>query len=223
MGAGISLNGLKAFQWGPVQKVLLGLFISTVVGFGFAFIITKLIEIVFKRVNRYKADKFFTAGQILSASMMAFSHGAQDGQKFMGVLYLALVVGGVYTAVPAGAAITVPLWIMILCAVVMATGTSVGGYRIIQKMGLEMVNLKKYQGFSAEITASGSMIVATLLGIPLSTTNTIGTALMGAGAAKGFDKVNWGIAKEMFIAWILTFPICLILGYVFSTVFRMIF
>lgn len=223
MGAGISLNGIKAFQWGPVQKVLIGLFISTVVGFGFALLFTKLVEIFCKNVSRRKADRFFSIGQIVSASLMAFSHGAQDGQKFIGVLYLALVVGGVYAAVPAGAAITVPIWIMILSAVVMATGTSIGGYRIIKKMGLEMVNIKKYQGFSAEIVASGSMLVATLFGIPLSTTNTIGTALMGAGAARGIDKVNWGIAREMFTAWILTFPACLILGYVFSTVFRMIF
>lgn len=223
MGAGISLNGFESFQWGPFQKVLLGLFISTVVGFGFALLATKIIEIVCKNANRHKANKFFTVGQIVSASLMAFSHGAQDGQKFMGVLYLALVVGGVYAAVPVGAAVTIPLWIMFLSAVIMAVGTSVGGYRIIKTMGMDMVNLEKYQGFAAEIVASGSMIVATLFGIPLSTTNTKGTAMMGAGAAKGIDKVNWGIAKEMFIAWILTFPACLILGYVFSTVFRMIF
>ncbi len=223
MGAGISLNGIEAFQWGPVQKVLLGLFISTVVGFGFALLATKLIEVICKRMNRKKTDKFFSVGQVLSASLMAFSHGAQDGQKFMGVLYLALVIGGVFTATPAGTAVSIPFWIMLLCALIMTAGTSVGGYRIIKTMGMDMVNLEKYQGFAAEIVASGSMIVATLFGIPLSTTNTKGTAMMGAGAAKGIDKVNWGIAKEMFTAWILTFPACLLLGYAFSTIFRMIF
>ena len=223
MGAGISLNGIAGFQWDPVKKVLVGLFISTVVGFGFALLVTKLIEIVCKNMNRKKTDKFFSFGQIASASLMAFSHGAQDGQKFMGVMYLALVVGKVYGAAAPGATVTIPFWIMLLCAVVMTIGTSVGGYRIIKTMGMDMVNLEKYQGFAAEIVASGSMIAATLFGIPLSTTNTKGTAMMGAGAAKGIDKVNWGIAKEMFIAWVLTFPICLILGYVFSTVFRMIF
>lgn len=223
MGAGISLNGLDAFQWDPVKKVLLGLFISTVVGFGFALIVTKLIEVICKKMNRRKANKFFSFGQIASASLMAFSHGAQDGQKFMGVLYLALVVGGVYVAAPAGVAVSIPFWMMFLTAVVMTVGTSVGGYRIIKTMGIDMVNLEKYQGFASEIVASGSMIIATLFGIPLSTTNTKGTAMMGAAAAKGIDKVNWSIAKEMFTAWILTFPACLILGYVFSTVFRLIF
>lgn len=223
MGAGISLNGAKAFQWGPFQKVLLGLFISTVVGFGLTLLATKFIELVCKNANRRKANKFFTFGQITSASLMAFSHGAQDGQKFMGVMYLALVVGGIYDPVAKGVAVPLPFWIMLLTALIMGFGTSIGGYRIIKTMGIDMVNLEKYQGFAAEIVASGSMIVATLFGIPLSTTNTKGTAMMGAGAAKGIDKVNWGIAKEMMIAWVLTFPACLILGYVFSTVFRMIF
>jgi len=223
MGAGISLNGFDAFQWGPFQKVLFGLFISTVVGFGLALLATKVIEKICKNANRRKANKFFTFGQIASASLMAFSHGAQDGQKFMGVIYLTLVVGGIYPPLVSGAAVSIPFWIMLISALIMGIGTSVGGYRIIKTMGIDMVNLEKYQGFAAEIVASGSMIVATLFGIPLSTTNTKGTALMGAGAAKGIDKVNWGIAKEMMIAWVLTFPACLILGYVFSTIFRMIF
>lgn len=224
MGAGISLNGLNAFQWGPVQKVLFGLFISTVVGFGLGLLGTKLIEISFKNANRRRVNRFFTIGQIISASLMAFSHGAQDGQKFMGVFYLALTIGlpAVYTT-QLGGTIAIPFWIMLLTAVIMGIGTSVGGYRIIKTMGMDMVRLEKYQGFASEIVASGSMIAATLFGIPLSTTNTKATAMMGAGAAKGIDAVNWSIAKEMIIAWVLTFPACLILGYTFSSVFRMIF
>ncbi|MHB1483268.1 MAG: inorganic phosphate transporter [Saccharofermentanales bacterium] len=224
MGAGISLNGVKAFQWESFRLVLVGLVISTVVGFGLGLLSTKLLEISFKNANRRRVNKFFTIGQIVSASLMAFSHGAQDGQKFMGVFYLALTIGlpAVYTT-QLGAAISIPFWIMLLTAVIMGIGTSVGGYRIIKTMGMDMVRLEKYQGFAAEIVASGSMIAATLFGIPLSTTNTKATAMMGAGAAKGIDAVNWSIAKEMVIAWVLTFPACLILGYTFSSVFRMIF
>lgn len=222
MGAGISLNGIGAFNWHSFQKVLIGLGISTVVGFTLGFLSAKGIQLSFKNVKRRSANKFFASGQILSASLMAFSHGAQDGQKFMGVFYLALVIGGIFTMAP-GVAMVIPIWIMLLCSLIMAVGTSIGGYRIIKNMGMNMVQLEKYQGFSAEIVASGSMIAATMWGIPLSTTNTIGTAMMGAGASKSFNSVNWNIAKEMVIAWVLTFPACLILGYVFASLFRMIF
>jgi PiT family inorganic phosphate transporter len=222
MGAGMSLNGVDAFQWGPIQKVLIGLAVSTFVGFVLGFLATRLIELLCRRVSRRPANKFFSGGQVVSAAFMAFSHGAQDGQKFMGVFYLALVIGGVYSF-PAGSSMVIPFWIMLLCSLIMAIGTSVGGYRIIKAMGMDMVNLEKYQGFAAEIVASGAMIAATLFGIPLSTTNTKATAMMGTAASKGLSTVNWSIAKEMVVAWILTFPACLILGYVFATIFRLIF
>ena len=222
MGAGISLNGWSAFNWAPFQKVLLGLGISTFVGFVFGLLVTKLIEVIFKNAKRRSANKFFSIGQIVSASAMAFSHGAQDGQKFMGVFYLALVIGGIYSY-PEGSIMVIPFWIMLMCSLIMAFGTSIGGYRIIKTMGMEMVQLEKYQGFAAEVVASVSMLAATMYGIPLSTTNTKATAMMGAGASKGINAVNWGIAKDMVLAWVLTFPACIILGYVFATLFRMIF
>lgn len=222
MGAGISLNGLEAFQWKPFEKVLIGLVVSTVVGFVLGFFATRLVEASCRNVSRRASDKYFSAGQVVSAAFMAFSHGAQDGQKFMGVFYLALVIGGIYS-MPGDGAMMIPFWIMLLCSLIMALGTSVGGYRIIKAMGMDMVSLEKYQGFAAEIVASGSMILATLFGIPLSTTNTKATAMMGAAASKGIGTVNWRIAQDMIIAWILTFPACLVLGYVFATIFRMIF
>ncbi|MEI7667428.1 MAG: inorganic phosphate transporter [Erysipelotrichaceae bacterium] len=220
MGAGMSLSGFSAFNIGPFYKVLIGLFISSVVGFVFGIYGTKLIEVLFKKMKRRTANKFFSYGQILSASLMAYAHGAQDGQKFMGVMYLALVVGGIYPAFSGD--MVIPIWIMLLCSVVMAIGTSIGGYRIIKTMGMDMVSLEKYQGFAAEIVASTSMLAATFYGIPLSTTNTKATAMMGAGASKGANKVDWDIAREMFTAWILTFPACMALGYIFATVIRAI-
>lgn len=222
MGAGISYTGLSALNWSSILKVIYGLLLSPLVGIIFGFLATRLIEYVCRNVNRKKTDSFFSVGQVISASLMAFSHGAQDGQKFMGVFYLALAIGGVY-AMPGSGSMDIPLWIMILCSVVMAIGTSVGGYRIIKAMGIDMVKLEKYQGFAAEIVASVSMIAATMTGIPLSTTNIKATAMMGAGASKGLGSVNWNIAKDMVVAWVLTFPICLVLGYVFATVFRFLF
>jgi len=217
MGAGISLNGFKAVNGGAVIKVFWGLAISSVVGFVLGFAATKAIELSCANVNRRKANRFFSFGQMASAALMAFSHGAQDGQKFFGVLLLVLTVGEIKTGGP------VPLLLMLACSLIMAFGTSIGGYRIIKTMGVDMVNLEKYQGFAAEIVASGSMLAATAFGIPLSTTNTKATAMMGAGATRGLGAVNWGIAKEMVVAWVLTFPACLILGYLFAVFFRFLF
>lgn len=223
MGAGMSLNGLAAFSWASLQKVVYGLLISTVAGFVLGFLLTFLIRMaaIALQPNARKANTFFSVGQVISASLMAFSHGAQDGQKFMGILYLALILGGVYQD-PGTASWAIPVWIMALCSVLMAVGTSVGGFRIIKTMGMDMVRLEKYQGFGAEVAASGSMIAATVFGIPLSTTNTKATAMMGAGAVRGFQRVRWEVAREMGIAWVLTFPACLALGYGSALLFRYI-
>lgn len=220
MGAGISLKGLEAFNWNEFKKVLIGLAVATVLGFISGLSTTKVVEFLFKKANRRKANTFFSWGQVASAALMAFTHGGQDGQKFMGIFALALVVGGVF---PSSETLVIPVWIMLLCSLLMAVGTSIGGYKIIKTMGMDMVKLEKYQGFSAEIGASACMLGATFFGIPLSTTNAKGTAMMGAGAARGVDHVNWGVVKEMLLAWFLTFPGCLVLGYFMAKLFTMIF
>lgn len=221
-GAAVShQKDISAINQTELMRLLIGLVVATLIGFIVSFIFTKIIEVLFRNVKRRSANKFFSIGQIFSASLMALSHGAQDGQKFMGMLYQVLLVGGVI--VKSGNDFVIPIEIMILCAVLMGLGTYIGGYRIIKTMGIDMVQLDKYQGFSAEMAASSIMIISTLNKIPLSTTNTKGTAMMGAGASRGIKKVNWLIAKDMVLAWVLTFPACFILGYVFSSLFRLIF
>lgn len=221
MGAGIAYNGISAFKWIEFEKVLWGILISTVVGFVASYVVTKLVGFLFRRMKRAKANRFFSIGQVASAAMMAMSHGAQDGQKFMGVFVLVILLS---RNQPIPQTVHIDVWIMFLCSLVMAVGTSVGGYRIIKTMGVDMVQLEKYQGFSAEIVASACMLITTVKsGIPLSTTNTKGTAMMGAGAARRFSDVNWGIAQEMVIAWVLTFPICMLLGFLMTKLFIFIF
>lgn len=221
MGAGIAYNGISAFKFAEFEKVLWGIFISTFVGFIASYIVTKLVGWLFRRMKRARANRVFSLGQIASAALMATSHGAQDGQKFMGVFVLVILLAQ-NKAIPQS--VNIPFWVMLLCSLVMALGTSLGGYRIIKTMGIDMVKLEKYQGFSAEIVASLCMLITTVSsGIPLSTTNTKGTAMMGAGAARRFSDVNWGIAKEMVMAWVLTFPACILLGYVMTKLFIFIF
>lgn len=221
MGAGIAYNGISAFKWVEFEKVLWGILISTVVGFAASYLVTKFVGSLFRRVKRARANRFFSFGQVASAALMATSHGAQDGQKFMGVFVLVILLA---KNQPVPETVHIDIWIMLLCSLVMAIGTSIGGYRIIKTMGIDMVKLEKYQGFSAEMVASACMLITTVKsGIPLSTTNTKGTAMMGAGAARKFSDVNWGIAQEMVVAWILTFPACMILGYLMTKLFILIF
>ena len=219
-GAALANGGIASVSWAEWQKVFLGLGISSILGFASGGLFTSLIAKLFRNVNRHKANKIFSVGQLVSASAMAFSHGAQDGQKFMGVLVFALSLGGV--AMPGGENF-IPWYVMVFCSLLMAVGTSVGGYRIIKTMGLDMVKIEKYQGFSAEIAASACMLAATVFGIPLSTTNTKGTAIMGAAAARRLSNVNWGIVKEMVTAWVLTFPACGLIGYVMALLLHAIF
>ncbi len=226
-GAGIasskeSILGLNAINWDCWNKVIQGLIISSVLGFILGFIIAWIVVFVFRRIVRSLANSFFSKAQIVSAAAMAFSHGTQDGQKFMGVIALTLVLGGIFKQEPNGL-LTIPIWVMILCSVIMAIGTSVGGYRIIKTMGIKMVKLEKYQGFSAEIAASSCILMSTVFGIPVSTTHTITTSIVGVGFQKGFRGVNWSIVLEMFTAWFLTFPIGIIIGYLMTKLFLIIF
>ncbi len=212
-------GGFAAVSWEAWKLVLWGLGISSVLGFITGWLATVGVTKVFGKMKRQTANKFFSYGQVVSASAMAFSHGAQDGQKFMGVLAFALMMGGV---IPAGT-FTIPIWIMVGCSLMMAIGTSIGGYRIIKTMGMDMVKIEKYQGFASEIAASTCMLASTVIGIPLSTTNTKGTALMGAAAARRMSNVNWGIVKEMLLAWVLTFPACGLIGYLMALLLHAIF
>lgn len=149
---------------------------------------------------------------------MAFMHGAQDGQKFMGVFML-----GIFLAqgnVGEGH-FSIPVWLMVLCSIVMALGTSIGGYRIIKAVGMDMVKLEKYQGFAADLAGAFCLFLSSIAGIPVSTTHTKTTAIMGVGAEKSIRTVKWGLAGRMVLTWVLTFPGCGLLAFAFTHLFLM--
>ena len=151
---------------------------------------------------------------------MAFMHGAQDGQKFMAIFLL----GEAFSrGDAAGGVFTVPLWLMLVCSAVMGLGTSVGGYRIIKAVGMDMVKLKPYQGFSADLAATACLLLSSLTGIPVSTTHTKTTAIMGVGAARRLRNVNWLIVRDLVLAWVFTFPGCGLLGYATARLFLRLF
>jgi PiT family inorganic phosphate transporter len=151
--------------------------------------------------------RIFGRLQIISAGFMAFSHGSNDGQKFIGVFTLALLLGGILPS------FQVPIWVILMCAVTMGVGTAIGGWRIVKTMGLRLTKLEPVHGFAAETAAALTIELATRLGIPLSTTHTINTAIVGVGATRRFSAVRWGVTFEIVAAWILTFPVCGVIGW----------
>lgn len=220
-GAAIALQGgiggINPAEW---VKVLYGLVLSLLMGFVVSWLVVKGIEGLFRGMDRRIANEVFRNAQIVGGAGMAFMHGAQDGQKFMGVFMLGMFLAQGQATVTQ---FTIPIWLIFLCSAVMALGTSIGGYRIIKAVGMDMVKLETYQGFSADLAAALSLLLASLLGLPVSTTHTKTTAIMGVGAAKRVSSVNWGIVREMAAAWVLTFPGCGLIGFLMALLFMKIF
>ena len=205
------LAGINGAEW---MKNIYGLFLSTVLGFVMGYAVVKVIKRLLAGSDRRQSKNFFKNGQIISAASMAFMHGAQDGQKFMGVFMLAFSLAA---GTGGGGHFVIPAWLMILISLAIGFGTSLGGLRIIKSVGMNMVKLETYEGFAADVGAVVSLFVASLVGFPVSTTHTKTTAIMGVGASKHIKNVNWSVVSDMGLAWILTFPGCGIIGFVVTS------
>jgi len=215
-GAALATSGpasLLATGW---NKVLIGLMFSTFLGFFGGLLLMTLLYRGLAHTRPGTVRRTFGRLQILSAAFMAFSHGSNDGQKFIGVFTLALLLGGIIPE------FNVPLWVIIMCAATMGIGTAVGGWRIVKTMGLRLTKLEPVHGFAAETAAALTIELATRLGIPLSTTHTINTSIVGVGATRRLSAVRWGLTFEIVAAWILTFPICGAIGWL-ATKFVLLF
>ena len=218
-GAAIALqSGFGGVNWAVWMKVIYGLVVSMGLGFGLGWLFTKVLGRLCKNVDYRRAQRPFRALQVATAGMLAFMHGAQDGQKFMAICVLGVVLamGGQQTT-----GVTIPLWIMILCAVSMGIGTAFGGSRIIKSVGMDMVKLERWQGFATSLSSTLSIFISTITGLPISTTHTNTTAVMGVGTAKRLSAVKWGMARDMVWTWILTFPGCGLIAFVLTYVFEL--
>ena len=215
---GIALGGASSVNVHEWMKVIYGLALSIGLGFVMGWVLCKLVSILFAAANRRRANVFFKYAQIASAAAMSFMHGAQDGQKFIGVLFLGVAFASGQTSVgDAG----IPIWIMLLCSATMGIGTSVGGERIIKSVGQSMVKLEKYQGFSADLAGAANLLLATLTGIPVSSTHIKTCAIMGVGAVKRLSAINFGVVKDMMFTWFFTFPACGLISFVMAKLFMM--
>ena len=219
-GAALAAHGgLDGVNMGEWVKVIYGLVLSTVLGYGAGWAISKAIPVIFRQADRRRMNSIFKKWQVVGAAGMATMHGAQDGQKFMSTAMMAVLLSQGMSVEGA----QFPLWIEVICAAAMAIGTAIGGKRIFKKVGMEMVSLEQYQGFAASVSATASLLIATLTGLPVSTTHTSTAAMMGAGAAKNVRSVNWGVAKEMVLAWVFTFPGCGLIGFLLTKLFLVVF
>lgn len=213
-GAGLYTAGPSVLVWAGWQKVLVGLGLATVIGFVIGFVVMTAIYHLFRRASPTFIKSTFGRLQILSAAFMAFSHGSNDGQKFMGAFSLALFLGGVLPR------FEVPIWVILLCGLVMGLGTMMGGWRIIKTMGFRLTHLEPVQGFAAESSACLVILLASSAGVPLSTTHSISTAIMGVGSSRRFSAVRWGVTRQIVLTWLLTFPACGALGFLFAWLFQ---
>ena len=201
LGASLIASGIDAWQIdGIVNKVLLPLVASPIFGFLVGLMLMVVIFNVFRRAHPAKLNGVFRRLQVLSAAWMAFSHGSNDAQKTMGIMTLALVTAGVIPE------FVVPLWVVLVAATAISLGTAAGGWRIIKTMGSRVVKLDPVHGFAAETTAASVIFTASQLGMPVSTTHVISSAIMGVGTSDRFKTVRWGVARSIVTAWVLTLP-----------------
>ena len=220
-GAAIAIhNGLSGVNGAEWVKVLYGLVMSLLLGFGSGWLICKLLTIVCAGLDRRRANGFFRYAQIFGAAAMSFMHGAQDGQKFIGVLFLGVAFCNGMSSV---SGVVIPVWLMVLCSIVMGLGTSVGGEKIIKSVGMDMVKLEKYQGFSADLSAAACLLISSVFGIPVSTTHTKTSAIMGVGAVTPLSAINFGVVKDMMLTWVFTFPGCGLISFAMAKLFMAIF
>lgn len=212
-GAAAAKAGIHALNFkGLFDKVFIPMIVSPAMGLIIGFtVMTSLYWLLIKAKPGF-VSKTFGKLQLVSAGMMALSHGSNDAQKTMGIITLALLS---YEASKTGLAPTdfhVPAWVIVSCAVAMGMGTLAGGWRIIHTMGSKMIKLQPIHGFAAETSAAIMILTASHMGMPVSTTHVISTSIMGVGAAKRFSAVRWGIVGSIVWAWILTFPLSFALG-----------
>ncbi|MBN7772405.1 inorganic phosphate transporter [Clostridium aminobutyricum] len=209
LGATMVYSGsTEPIVWdGVIQKVIIPLFTSPLIGFLVGYLFMRTILTLFVNWSHNKVNKLFLKLQILSAALVAYSHGNNDAQKTMGIMTLALISGGLLDS-SAG----VPVWIKIACATTMAIGTSIGGWKIMKTMGGSVTKIQPSSGFAAQTAAALVIEFMSHFGAPVSTTQVITTSIMGAGSVKRFSAVKWGVAQSIVVAWVVTLPISMFIG-----------
>ena len=212
---------ITAESFSALKLALIGLVFSVPAGCLIGIFFSKLLNLIFRNINDKKRERFIKRGQIVGAASMAFMHGAQDSQKFAGVLVAAICMT---SAAPSEMGLTnAPIWITILCSLLIALGTSVGGHRIIKKVGMETVDLTPIKGLASDLAGATCMLMASVGGVPVSTTHTSSASIIGAGISDKNGRLNTSSLKDMILAWLFTFPSCGLLSFALAKIFIRVF
>ena len=227
-GAVVAKAGIHAFSWSTLNsKVLKPLVLSPLIGFFAAFVVMVIVLWIFRNTRPGIVNRWSRILQLLSASALSVSHGSNDAQKSMGVITLALVA-----FVTAGHALpawmlphhvdAVPTWVIMTCAAAISIGTMAGGKRIIKTMGTKIIRISPLQGFAAEAAGTATILGATHLGMPISTTHCVNACIMGVGASKRISAVRWGVIGNILVAWLLTLPVSGAIAFVVMEGFKLL-
>lgn len=222
VGAGISAAGIAAIKWSTVELVATFMILSPLIGFTIGFLFMALVLNITKDAHKSTAETHFKRLQLCSAAAYSFSHGTNDAQKTMGIILPLLFSIGYYGATIDPNHLPVPLWVILVSYAAIALGTLSGGWRIVKTMGYKITKLRPVHGFAAETSGAATILGASVLGIPVSTTHIICTSIMGVGTTMGASTVKWGVARSIALAWILTIPISALIGFVAFMVIRLI-
>jgi PiT family inorganic phosphate transporter len=200
IGAAVVSSGWGAVKLGGLTKVLLALFISPVIGFVVGFVLLKVVYILSQNVTPH-INNFFKQSQLFTAGALAFSHGTNDAQKTIGIITLSLIISGELSD------FTVPFWVVLVSAGTMAAGTALGGWRLIRTLGGKFYKIRPVHGFTSQLTSGIVILAASVIGLPVSTTQVVSSSIIGVGASERFGKVRWGVAGDILTAWVITIPI----------------
>ncbi len=221
-GAGLAAAGLAAIKWSTVGQVALFMILSPLIGFAVGFLFMAAILNLTKNAQKEPAEKGFRRLQLCSAAAYSFSHGTNDAQKTMGIIVPLLFSIGYFGASADPNHLPVPLWVILVAHAAIALGTLCGGWRIVKTMGYKITRLRPVHGFAAETAGASTIIGASVVGIPVSTTHIICTSIMGVGTTSGASTVKWGVARNIMWAWVLTIPISAAIGFVAFAVIRVV-
>ena len=222
VGAGISAAGIVAIKWSTVELVATFMILSPLIGFVIGFLFMALVLNITKNAHKSTAETHFKRLQLCSAAAYSFSHGTNDAQKTMGIILPLLFSIGYFGATVDPNHLPVPLWVILISYAAIALGTLSGGWRIVKTMGYKITKLRPVHGFAAETAGAATILGASVVGIPVSTTHVICTSIMGVGTTMGASTVKWGVARSIALAWILTIPISAFIGFVAFVVIRLI-
>jgi PiT family inorganic phosphate transporter len=221
-GAGISAAGLAAIKWSTVSLVATFMVISPLIGLVCGFLFMAIVLNLTRKANKQTAENYFKRLQLCSAAAYSFSHGTNDAQKTMGIIVPLLFSIGYFGAAVDPNHLPVPLWVILIAHAAIALGTLSGGWRIVKTMGYKITKLRPVHGFAAETAGAATIIGASVIGIPVSTTHVICSSIMGVGTTMGASTVKWGVARSIMIAWLLTIPVSALIGFVTFAAIRVI-